>query len=326
MFSNFANVWTPVFLSKRLKDKPLPVTLANERLVFFRDAKGKAAALIDRCPHRGVALSLGRVTPNGNLECPFHAWQFDGSGAACHIPLNPDAKRDQLFAQSLPTREVGGVLWVYTAVTHSPPCEPTVPEALTRPGLAFTHYQVEWRGHWTRAMENMLDSPHVPFVHATTIGRFVRPYLRADSKMDISWEDTPYGGQTRAILDDRPDSGATLSFYKPNMMVLEIPIPKKVFRMHAFCVPVNDGAVRMIIVGARDFLKWSWLNPLFNWQNARIASQDRAIVETSWPPEVPPAGQEKSVRTDKATLKFRSYYFNELKTDPRRGPTPAEPG
>ncbi len=28
-------------------------------------------ALIDRCPHRGVALSRGRVTEKGTLECPF---------------------------------------------------------------------------------------------------------------------------------------------------------------------------------------------------------------------------------------------------------------
>ena len=33
--------------------KPLPVRLAGERLVLFRDESGRARALIDRCPHRG---------------------------------------------------------------------------------------------------------------------------------------------------------------------------------------------------------------------------------------------------------------------------------
>ena len=63
MFEGFANVWTPVILSRSLgAKKPLPVTLAGEKLVFFRDAEGKPRALFDQCPHRGVALYelLGR--------------------------------------------------------------------------------------------------------------------------------------------------------------------------------------------------------------------------------------------------------------------------
>jgi phenylpropionate dioxygenase-like ring-hydroxylating dioxygenase large terminal subunit len=312
MFEGFANVWTPVILARSLKKAPLPVTLANEKLVFFRDAAGVAHALLDRCPHRGVALSLGRVTKEGCLECPFHAWQFDGAGEVAHVPLNPDAKRERLFAQSIPVREIGGVLWAYTAPVEQAPSEPTVPDALTMSGAARTFFQVEWKAHWSRAMENMLDSPHVPFVHASTIGRFVRPYLKRDSRMDITWEDRPYGGRTTSTIDDRAEAGAALDFFKPNMMVLNIPIPGKVFRMHAFCVPIDDGHVRMIIIGARTFATFPLLNFIFNRSNMKIAEQDRAVVESSWPVISPPPGEELSVRTDKATLQFRKYFYAEL--------------
>jgi phenylpropionate dioxygenase-like ring-hydroxylating dioxygenase large terminal subunit len=321
MFDGFAEVWTPVILAKSLKKKPLPVTLAGEKLVFFRDAQGTAHALVDQCPHRGVALSLGKVAKSGCLECPFHAWQFDGKGQVQHVPLNPDAKRERLFARSLPVRELGGVLWAWTAAVAEAPCEPTVPDALLMTGAARTYLQLEWKAHWTRAMENMLDSPHVPYVHATTIGRFVRPWLKPDSRMNIEWEDTPYGGRTSSTIDDRAEAGASLDFYRPNMMVLNIPIPGKVFRMHAFCVPIDDGHVRMIIIGARTFATLSWLNPLFNHSNAKIAEQDRAIVESSQPVIIPQASEELSVRTDKATLQFRKYYFERL--HPSRAGTPA---
>ncbi len=312
MFDGFANVWTPVVLGKTLKKKPLPVTLASEKIVFFRDLAGVAHALIDRCPHRGVSLSLGRVTETGCLECPFHAWQFDGSGDVRYVPLNPDAKRERLFAQGLPTREIGGVLWVYTAPVKEAPCEPTVPDALTMAGAARTYLQVEWNAHWTRAMENMLDSPHVPYVHASTIGRFVRPYLKPDPRMEVSWEETPYGGRTLSTIDGRTEAGASLDFFKPNMMVLNIPIPGKVFRMHSFCVPIDQGRVRMIIIGARTFVRLALLNPFFNRSNAKIAAQDKAIVESSQPAIIPRPEAEASVRTDKATLQFRKYYFAEL--------------
>lgn len=322
MFEGFAQVWTPVTLSSRLRRKPLAVTLANEKVVFFRDERGVASALLDRCPHRGVQLSLGEVKGNC-LTCPFHAWEFDGQGRACRVPLNPEAKRERLFAQALPTREVGGLLWVYTDATAEQVDEPVVPDALTMPSAARTYLEVEWKAHWTRAMENMLDSPHVPYVHASTIGRFVRPLLKADSSMHIEWQDTPYGGRTTSWIDEHHKDRelASLDFFRPNIMVLNIPVPKQTFRMHAICVPVGPQAVRMIVVGARTFATLGLLNPFFNYSNLRIVKEDQAVVESSFPVEVPPAADEVSVRTDRATLQFRKYYYETLKPSsapPRR--------
>lgn len=322
MFEGFAHVWTPVTLSKHLKrDQPLPMTVAGEKVMFFRDADGQVKALLDKCPHRGVQLSLGKVR-GGCVECPFHAWKFDGAGQAVHVPLNPDAKRERLFATSLPAREIGGLLWLYTAPGEAPR-EPEVPESLTMKGLARTFIEAEWNTHWTRAMENMLDSPHVPFLHQKTIGRFVRPLLKPDSRMDITWEDRPYGGRTTSTVEGQKDSGAYLDWYAPNIMVLNIPIPGELFRMHSLTVPIDANRTRMIVVGARSFATLPLLNPIFNHSNWRVLKEDRAVVESSQPSEVPPPADELSVRTDRATLQFRRYYFETLKPSsaPSRPPS-----
>jgi len=36
-----------------------------------RAGKGPVA-MLDRCPHRGAALSEGRMTAPGNLQCAYH--------------------------------------------------------------------------------------------------------------------------------------------------------------------------------------------------------------------------------------------------------------
>ena len=306
-FEGFADVWTPVLHRRKLTAKPLRLVIANEPLVLFRDGRGGVGALLDRCPHRGVALSLGKVGDDGTLECPFHGWRFDVSGANRHVPLNPEARCENLAAAALPVREIGDLIWIYTRPNAVDPPEPMVPEGLTDPGLLRTNIDRDWACHWTRAMENMLDSPHLPFVHRKTIGRAYRRKMTRESRMDIEWEDTPFGGRIRASLDGEA-SGGYLEFYQPNIMALHIPIPGRTLRLHALVIPTESGRTHLTIVAARDFARFAVLEPLFRRMNGRIADEDRAVVESSGPNEVPRAGQEHSVGSDRATLQFRRYY------------------
>lgn len=312
MFEGFAKVWTPLIPARRLGAAPLRIEVAGEAVVLFRGAGGVIGALIDRCPHRGVALSLGHVAPDGCLECPFHGWRFGTDGANAHVPLNPDARRDLLGATPLPVRQIGDLIWLFTAPGTQAPTEPNVPDGLTAPGIARVYVERLWEAHWTRAMENMLDSPHLPFVHRNSIGRIYRRRMTPTSRLDVSWETTPWGGRTKAILDGK-DGGGFLEFHQPNIMALHIPIPGRHLRIHALVVPIDAVHTRLTVVGSRDFLAWRALDPIFARMNRRIADEDRAVVESSRPLEVPPPGQEPSVATDRATLQFRKYYYDTLR-------------
>ncbi len=313
MFAGFARVWTPLVPVAQVKSKPVPVTLAGEPLVVFRGKGGQVGVLVDQCPHRGVKLSLGTVQEGGCLACPFHSWRFGVDGEATHIPLNPDAKREHLFAHALPSRVIGDLVWVYADAAEPNPPEPQVPDGLTLPTVTRTYLEVNWAAHWTRVMENMLDSPHVPFVHRGTIGRPMQGYLTPETRMDISWDERPYGGRSHMVLSNRPEANlAFLDFYRPNIMALHIPIPGKHFRMHAICVPEAKDRTRLLVIGSRDFATPRFLNPLFNFMNGRIAAEDKAVVESSPPGAVPRPAEEVSVASDRATLRFRKYYFAHL--------------
>jgi hypothetical protein len=78
-------------------------------------------------------------------------------------------------------------------------------------------------------------------------------------------------------------------------------------------MPAEEGRTRLTVVGSRDFARGPLLNPGFAWLNGLIADEDRAVVESSGNTETPPAGHEHSVRTDRATLQFRKYYYDVLR-------------
>lgn len=311
MFKGFANVWTPVCMSHELRrDKPLGVQVAGTKLVLFRDAEGRPAALVDRCPHRGVALSLGKVK-QGCIECPFHGWQFDGKGAVCYIPWNPDAKLSKVGGIPVASREVAGQVWIYTAPDVQPTSEPAVADELQGPQVHVSGGSTIWHTHWTRAMENMLDWPHLPFVHRKTIGRGM--LQRRDSRMDIHLQEMPWGVHSTSSIDGKEQSGA-LDLRWPNRMNLYISPPGKLLVMQVACVPVDDKSTRLILTSARSFLRFRLLDPIFHIMNLRIAREDKAVVESSSPAEIPPAADERSVRTDGLPLLFRKRYFQELQS------------
>ncbi|TAF31270.1 MAG: aromatic ring-hydroxylating dioxygenase subunit alpha, partial [Oscillatoriales cyanobacterium] len=64
------NQWYTVARSTDLTTEPLAVVIWHQAIVLFRDSAGKINALEDRCPHRQVKLSHGKI--KGDLiECAY---------------------------------------------------------------------------------------------------------------------------------------------------------------------------------------------------------------------------------------------------------------
>lgn len=65
--------------------RPTAATLLNQPLVLWRGPTAKLHCVEDKCPHRSVPLSLGKVN-GGTLECKYHGWRVKGDGSVCFIP------------------------------------------------------------------------------------------------------------------------------------------------------------------------------------------------------------------------------------------------
>jgi cholesterol 7-dehydrogenase len=58
----------------------------GESLVLFRANNGSSYVLSAYCPHLGANLGVeGRVVHDSCIQCPFHAWTFDGETGECVI-------------------------------------------------------------------------------------------------------------------------------------------------------------------------------------------------------------------------------------------------
>ena len=81
---DWARQWYPVGWCNDLAVGELhKVTLFDTDYVVVRSASGEGpTALLDRCPHRLAALSEGRVTAQGKVQCAYHGWSFDAQGQA----------------------------------------------------------------------------------------------------------------------------------------------------------------------------------------------------------------------------------------------------
>jgi nitrite reductase/ring-hydroxylating ferredoxin subunit len=134
-------------------------------LVLYRDRRGVPHALADRCPHRNMPLSLGRVHHDGTLECAYHGWRFDGAGRCTAVPgldqPGPSRAREVLFHAVC---ERDGFVWVWGEPGRPPAGEPfALPDLGGGSGQVVLERDLDCT--LLAALENTLDVPHTAFLH-----------------------------------------------------------------------------------------------------------------------------------------------------------------
>src|SRR5579872_7142002 len=77
--------WYRALPSERVRHNRLQKALLLEiPLVIGRDAHGRAFALRDACPYRGMPLSCGAFDGQ-QLECSYHGWKFEPHSGQCEL-------------------------------------------------------------------------------------------------------------------------------------------------------------------------------------------------------------------------------------------------
>ena len=114
------SAWFPVASSAGLTPRHVfHTSLEGQELALWRDDAGLANVWENRCPHRGVRLSMG-ANLGTELRCQYHGWRFaSGTGRCDSIPAHPGFTPSQgLTVKTYPCVEHYGLVW--TTLTDMP--------------------------------------------------------------------------------------------------------------------------------------------------------------------------------------------------------------
>jgi phenylpropionate dioxygenase-like ring-hydroxylating dioxygenase large terminal subunit len=292
------NQWYAILESNEIKaGKPVGVTRMGEKLVLWRDKAGKLGCLVDSCPHRGAALSIGKLM-NGCVQCPFHGFEFDSTGSCKIIPANgKNAAVPKAFhAKNYTVEEAFGFVWIW----WGEPQKDLPPIKLfdsIGPGMSYSTLRKHWKTHYSRAIENQLDVVHLPFVHATTIGRGGRTVIDGPVHRMVSdvrdcdllnmwvFNRADDGTPPRRPRDmEVPDRNPSIQFRFPNTWHNWI---SSDMRIVAAFAPIDGENTMMYVRMYQRVINIPVLKQLMlkagRWSNAYILQQDQHVVETQLP-------------------------------------------
>lgn len=310
------NQWYVVLKSTEVGKKPVGVTRMGEKLVFWRGQGGEVQSMRDQCPHLGAPLHLGKVV-DGALRCPFHGFEFDPGGQCRHIPAlgrSGDIPR-AMRAGGYFTHETEGFIWIYWGEAAEKPPAPAYFDNL---GSQFSYmdFVQHWPVHYSRVVENQLDVMHLPFIHATTIGRGGRavvegPLVRyKDGQLDLWVYNRLDDGTPPRKMEDlpEPDRHPFLVFLFPNLWMNWI---SDNIRVIVAFVPVDDE--NMLFYGrfTQNMTRLPLVRDLFNAMGVigsiQIANQDRRVVSLQRPKRTSLKKMgEKLTQGDRGILTYRT--------------------
>ncbi|PSM47036.1 3-chlorobenzoate-3,4-dioxygenase [Chroococcidiopsis sp. CCALA 051] len=155
------NHWYAVARSREVTTNPIAITLWHQAIAIYRGDDGKVYALEDRCPHRQVKLSHGRVIDN-NIECAYHGWRIAGNGECVAVPyLAANQKLPNCKIRHYPIREQDGFVWLFPGDRNLA----TQLQPLGLPEWDHLNYIatvsiIECAAHYSYLIENLMDMYH----------------------------------------------------------------------------------------------------------------------------------------------------------------------
>lgn len=324
------NQWYPILLGRELGRAPLALRRMGRELVAWRGPDGNPVVMDDRCPHRGTALSGGRVR-DGQLECPWHGFRYDASGACRRIPCEgTDAKIPRgLAAPPYIIEECHGLVWLFwhpdAPRIAAPTPLPSVPwfEDFPDGDPTDARAAIDWPVNHVRSVEANLDAHHFPFVHGSMmpgIGQRLDPY-------EVHVEGTRIRTHGQLRREGRSKGFSfRVDFEAPTLTLLEF---SRLRFVVADC-PIDDHNTRRMVAYRQRWVRLpgigrflSWFALIFDWK--LLQNRQDLSVAAAQRPRLPDGALEHLVHADAGTAAYRKLRHHLLREAGIEVEHPADP-
>jgi phenylpropionate dioxygenase-like ring-hydroxylating dioxygenase large terminal subunit len=302
----FINFWYVAATSVEITDTPYSMQMLGQKFVLFRDSQKAVYCLSDICAHRGAGLSGGKQV-NDCIECPYHGWQFNGSGKCTRIPSAGPAARipGRAKVDSYPVIERYGLVHVFLG--DLPESErPAIMEIAEweRDDWRFTNPVVyDWAINYMRSTENALDPAHAEFVHAPIFGNGGVDPDYALPPMDLIDEDDRIGCSYKTPIDygkdkdpdKEPDyvTAGTIA-YGPSHYVTSLDMSTYMsIRQYSYVTPIDERSERIFLLSGRNCNLEDKHDEEFDRVNGQVIEQDRKVLESVQPALNPESNSEE---------------------------------
>jgi phenylpropionate dioxygenase-like ring-hydroxylating dioxygenase large terminal subunit len=286
--SRIVKAWYAACAASDLSHAPIGRTILGTPLVLFRGPDGAPAALLDRCAHRNVALSIGRRV-DGRIECAYHGWQYGTDGRCARIPgLCGETDREGRSVPRYAALEQDGLVWVYATPDVEPSSRPFKVSS-AGDGAIEVRRVVEVESPLHAALENALDVPHTAVLH-----RGLFRGVRETHKIRARVTRTPEGVQAEYLGEPRPEglaakilspSGGVVTHFDryiwPSIAQVEYRLGEEThFLVNSICTPVSEFLTRIhAVISFRTRFPGWLVKLLLNPVATRIFKQDAFILK-----------------------------------------------
>ena len=273
-------------------------------LVIGRDRAGRAFALRDACPHRGMPLHCGNFDGE-NVECSYHGWQFDAHNGQCQmipsLTSDQNLKVDRIYAGSYPCEEQDGFVWVYIpdprpagagfgAREEAPEPAPQIEKFGAESKYKLAYLTADMPVSIDHGIIGLMDPAHGPFVHQAWWWRS-RHSIHEKRK---NFEPIPNGFRMSAhtpssnsapykllrLYADADSITTTIDFVLPNLRREIILAGKYWFSSLTTVTPITRNQCRIDVVAAWNIFRWMPFGPeLLKFVFAKFVEQDRRTME-----------------------------------------------
>lgn len=187
------NYWYVAAWSEEVSEKPLARTIVGEPVALFRTPDGRAHALQDRCAHRRMPLSNGKLIGD-TLVCCYHGLVYAPTGECVRIPGQATVPKN-VRVRSFPAVERYGAVWLWMGDPEK-----------ADPALIFQcvdvdeaggghHFYFHVKANYLLINDNLSDLLHQAYLHnpsfgggANPLGEFIPSVTQTGVRMQVHWD------------------------------------------------------------------------------------------------------------------------------------------